>query len=156
MIRPWARYVRRRVFCKVRWLNCEIECTTRYKDRTYGSLLHNNALDDQVFNVNALCVRIRFRIFQKASDKLDRLLWPTSCIFTRQSIQSRDRTKRTRTPRGLELFRLASTTNTTCKPPKRDNLFVVLDIAEVGICLGQFETWDTIYVSAHFAAPNFH
>jgi hypothetical protein len=53
---------------------------------------------------------------------------------------SHDRAKKTRTQCRLELLRLASTANTTRIPPERYDLFVVFDVAEVGVCLGQFET----------------
>jgi hypothetical protein len=44
-----------------------------------------------------------------------------------------------RTLRCLELFGLTGPSNTTGKPPERNDLLVFLDVAEVGIGLREFE-----------------
>lgn len=52
----------------------------------------------------------------------------------------RDQGYNGRTLGSLELLRLACPSNTTREPPERNNTFVILDIAEVGIGLREFET----------------
>lgn len=46
---------------------------------TYGCLVHDNALDGQVFNVNVLGISVRFSILQEGSDESDGFLWPATC-----------------------------------------------------------------------------
>jgi len=41
---------------------------------------------------------------------------------------------------GLKLFRLTSTSGTTCKSSERNDLLVLLDISEVGVCFGELES----------------
>ena len=43
---------------------------------TYGSLLNDDALDGQVFNVNVLGIRVRLSVLQETRDELDALLGP--------------------------------------------------------------------------------
>jgi hypothetical protein len=44
----------------------------------------------------------------------------------------------------LELLRLASTADTTVKSPEGNNLLVLRDVAEVGICLWEFEAYGMV------------
>lgn len=44
--------------------------------RTYGSLLHDDILDDQVLQVKTLGIRVGLGVLQEAKEKLDRLLRP--------------------------------------------------------------------------------
>lgn len=98
---------------------------------THGSLVHNNAPDNKVLNVNALCVRVRFGVFDQAGDEFHRLLRPT-------------------TLRSFELLRLACTSSTTCESPERNDLFMFLNVAEVGVCLRHFQAYDREYISLSF------
>jgi len=45
---------------------------------TYRSLLNNDVLDDEFFDVNVFRIGIRFSVLQKASDIFDGLFGPTT------------------------------------------------------------------------------
>lgn len=46
---------------------------------TYGSLLHNNALDVQILNVQVLGIGVRLSVLEQTGDELDGFLGPTTC-----------------------------------------------------------------------------
>ena len=48
---------------------------------TYRSLLHNDALDEKVLELQVLRIRIRLGVLQEAGDELHGLLGPATCEF---------------------------------------------------------------------------
>lgn len=68
------------------------------------------------------------------------------CSKTHTSLQ-------VRTLSSLELLGLASTTNTTSESSERDDLLVLRNVAEVGVRLGQLETYNITPKTAPSISP---
>ena len=58
-----------------------------------------------------------------------------------------------RTLSSLELLGLASTANTTSKPSEGNDLLVFGNVAEIRVCLGQFETYTEPPKTSSFNTP---
>ena len=114
---------------------------------TYGSLLDDNVLDEEVLELKVFRVRVRLGVLQQASDELDGLFRPATYNHIRTKFRYEG--NRLRTLSRLELLRLASTADTTVEPPEGDDLVVGEDIAEVGVRLRQLKA----YIPFHFSIP---
>jgi hypothetical protein len=98
---------------------------------TYGSLLHNNVLDQQLVLLQVLGLSVGLGVLEEVEDESNRLLGPS-------------------TLGGAKLLGLGGTTDTSSEPSERNDLLVVLDIREVGVGLGKGHTCDSVFQSVSF------
>ena len=147
MMRPCARYVRRRVFCnrplvqafsyRKGVLTGACWTTMFLMKRSSSSRFFASAFDSAFFR------RRRTNLTDFSGQR------PTDSCSTFSIPPTTNQGRRTLGR--LELLRLASTANATSESAEGDDLLVVLDVAEVGVRLRELEAYTPkIRPSVHF------
>lgn len=86
---------------------------------SFGSLLDDNVLDEEIFYIDVFGISVRFGVLEQACDEFHRLLGPA-------------------TLRGFELLSLTSPANTARESSERNDALVFQNCFEVCICFCKF------------------